>query len=160
MPVRKILGLLIFWMFLISSGTFGEDKNMILFNGNSLETFNRLTLLSTGGVIAGESLLLLIGMNIPSASDWVSIKNISFSISDILIGSYMIYAALYQSDLQNSWPFFLLTAIPLITQGYRDYEYLSRTPNAFCANTPLFVMNNVRLFGTALTMGLSVSIRF
>jgi hypothetical protein len=128
--------------------------------GSNIETVNRITLLSTSSVIAGESLLLLIGMNIPSQSEWVSAKNVSFAISDILLGGYLIYTALFQQNLQNSPLYYSLSSLLLLTHGYRDYEYLTNTSNSYCANKPLFILNNVRMFGTALSLGFTVTMKF
>jgi hypothetical protein len=41
----------------------------------------------------------------------------------------------------------LLVGLALLTHGYRDWEYVARASNPFCANAPLFVVNNLKLAG-------------
>jgi hypothetical protein len=35
----------------------------------------------------------------------------------------------------------------VLTHGYREWEYLARASNPFCANAPLFVASNLKLAG-------------
>ena len=35
----------------------------------------------------------------------------------------------------------------VLTPGYREWGYLARASNPFCANAPLYVVNNLKLAG-------------
>jgi hypothetical protein len=118
--------------------------------------FNIVTLV-TGLFIAGEALALLIGKHFSSEGDdsWISVKNNLFLALDILAGLGLVYLALAQRGA--AWPYALysLAGLALLTHGYREWEYLAGTDNAFCANTPLFVVNNLKLFGLVAVLVLS-----
>jgi hypothetical protein len=118
--------------------------------------FNMITLV-TGLFIAGEALALLVGMHFSSQSDksWVSVKNNLFLALDILAGLGLVFLALVQRGA--AWPYALyaLAGLALLTHGYREWEYLAGTDNAFCATTPLFVVNNLKLVGLVAVLILS-----
>jgi hypothetical protein len=56
--------------------------------------------------------------------------------------------------------FHLLVILSLVTDSYRDSDYLASMPNPFCGNKPLFVFNNVKLFGLLMTQVWGVSLGF
>jgi hypothetical protein len=126
--------------------------------------FNTTTLL-TGAVIAGEALALLVGMHVLSHGDdaWVSVKNDLFLALDIVTGLGLVYLALAPGGAAWPYAFSVLAGLALLTHGYREWEYLARASNPFCANGPLFAVNNLKLAGLlasailgarlALTMG-------
>jgi hypothetical protein len=109
----------------------------------------KITTLLTGAVVAGEALALLVGMHLLSESDnaWLSAKNDFFLALDILAGLGLLYLALAHRG--PAWPYALysLAGLALLTHGYREWEYLARAANPFCANLPLFVVNNLKLAG-------------
>ena len=58
-----------------------------------------------------------------------------------------------------AWPHaFFLVALALLTHGYREWEYLARASNPFCANAPLFVVNNLKLAGLLAAAVLGVGL--
>jgi hypothetical protein len=44
--------------------------------------------------------------------------------------------------------------ISVVAHGYREWEYLVGAANPFCANAPLFVLNNLKLIGLLVIAGL------
>ena len=54
---------------------------------------------------------------------------------------------LYQVLARRGMPyvFYFLVGLALLTHGYRVWEYLARASNPFCANAPLFIVNNLKL---------------
>jgi hypothetical protein len=155
----KIL-IFFFLLLVLFPKTYGGEAKMQIFNSNTTDTINRITLLSTSAIIVGESLLLSAGMNIPGPSEWSTFKNMGFAVSDIIIGGILIYLSLFEPKMENSTAYYLLTSALLVSHGFREYEYLAGQNNAFCANTPLFVLNNVRLAGLGTSLGLSLSLMF
>ena len=118
----------------------------------------KMTALLTGMVVAGEALALLVGMHLLSKGDnsWISAKNDLFLALDIVAGLGLVYLALAHRG--SAWPYALysLVGLALLTHGYREWEYLARAGNPFCANAPLFVLNNLKLVGLAAVAILSI----
>jgi hypothetical protein len=136
--------------------SFCEDINTMR-NWNDI---NNLATLAAGSLIVVESGLLLYGMNFPESSDWTGIKNNGLAISDIILGGTLIYYSFSQKTYSNDLLYYLVISSLLVTHGYRDLEYLGKTNNPFIANTPLFILNNVRigLLGTSLAMNIEIPI--
>jgi hypothetical protein len=111
----------------------------------------------TGLVVAGEALALLVGMHLLSkgANAWLSVKNDLFLALDMVAGLDLVYLALAQRG--DAWPYALssVAALALLTHGYREWEYLAQAANPFCANAPLFVVNNLKLAGLVAVVILS-----
>ena len=109
----------------------------------------KITTLLTGGVLVGEALALLVGMRLLSKGEipWISVKNDLFLALDIVAGLGLVYLALVQRGA--AWPYALslLAGLALLTHGYREAAYLARAGNAFCANAPLFLVNNLKFVG-------------
>ena len=109
----------------------------------------KITTLLTGMVVAGEALALLVGMHFLSEGDnpWISWKNDLFLVLDVVAGLGLVYLALVHRGA--AWPYalFILTGLTLLTHGYREWEYLAGAGNPFCANAPLFVVNNLKIAG-------------
>lgn len=109
----------------------------------------KITALLTGMVVTGEALALLVGMHFLSEGNnpWISFKNDLFLVLDIVAGLGLVYLALAHRGL--GWPYALysLVGLALLTHGYREWEYLASAGNPFCANGPLFVVNNLKLVG-------------
>jgi hypothetical protein len=108
----------------------------------------KLVSLLTGLVIAGEALALLVGMHFLSGHNnpWISFKNDLFLGLDILAGAAVIILTLHSENLVSPL-FWIALGLTLLTHTYRDWEYLVQRPNPFCTNTPLFVVNNLKLAG-------------
>ena len=119
-----------------------------------------ITQICAGGLIVVESSLLLFGMNYPSASDWSTPKNIAFSISDILLGSSLIYYSLAKNDVPKGLVY-ITYGLLLATHVYRDFELMpSLSTDRFCKNTPLYVFNNLRIGLLSSGLGLSISLGY
>jgi hypothetical protein len=103
--------------------------------------------LLTGLTMAGEALALLVGMHIPSAGDnpWISVKNDLLLALDIVAGLGVPY--LLMGRRGAPYALYFLVSLAVLTHGYRVWEYLARAGNPFCANLPLFVVNNLKLAG-------------
>jgi hypothetical protein len=101
----------------------------------------------TGLVVAGEALALLAGMRLLSegGNPWVSVKNDLFLAFDIVTGLGLVYLALAHQGAAWHYAFFLLAGLALLAHGYREWEYLARSSNPFCANAPLFAVSNLKL---------------
>jgi hypothetical protein len=110
--------------------------------------FKLVTLLA-GLVIAGEALALLLGMHFLSEGDngWLSVKNDLFLVLDILAGLGLVYLALAHRGAAWPYAFYIVVGLALLTHGFREWEYLAGAANPFCANCPLFAVNNLKLLG-------------
>lgn len=126
----------------------------------TIPPFNMVTLV-TGLFIAGEALALLAGKHFSSEGDdsWISVKNNVFLALDILAGLGLVYLALAHQGGTWTYAFYFLVGLALLTHGYREWEYLAGTDNAFCANTPLFVVNNLKLVGLVAVLILGWGLR-
>lgn len=122
--------------------------------------FKVLTAL-TGIVVAGEALALAVGMHILSPADnrWISLKNDLFLGLDVIVGLGLVLVAAVSRRVVPSVMLYALVFISLVAHGYREWEYLVRAANAFCANTPLFVLNNLKLGGLSAVAAGSVGLR-
>ena len=109
----------------------------------------KISALLAGIVIAGEALALAIGMHVLSSegNPWVSLKNDVFPGVDLIARLGLFAAAVSGRRLQTSCWVSALWFISLVAHGYREWEYLVRADNAFCANGPLFAVNSVKLIG-------------
>ena len=116
--------------------------------------------LCAGGLIAIESSLLLFGMNYPSVSDWSSTKNVAFAVSDVILGSSLIYYSLSKIDIPKSL-IYLTYSLLFSTHIYRNFELIPiLSENKFCHNTPLYILNNVRIGLLATGLGLTFKINY
>jgi hypothetical protein len=116
----------------------------------------KITSLLTGLTMAGEALALLVGMHVMSAGDnpWISVKNDLFLTLDIVAGLGLLYLVLAHRGVSSA--FYCLVGLAGLTHGYREWEYLVRASNLFCANAPLFVVNNLKLAGLSIIAILGV----
>ena len=67
----------------------------------------------------------------------------------VVAGLGLVYLALAPRGAAWPYAFYLLVGLALLTHGYREWEYLAGAANPFCANGPLFVVNNLKLLGLA-----------
>ena len=111
-------------------------------------------------MIFGEALALLVGMIFLSGSEnsWLSYKNNVVIALDLFAGAVLIHLAaqgnLDPIDVIVFWGSVHLT---FAAHLYREWEYLAKLANAFCANVPLFVLNNVKLIGLVLVFVIGTS---
>jgi hypothetical protein len=96
----------------------------------------------TGLLIAGEALVLAVGMHVlsPGGNPWISLKNDLFLALDVLTGLGLVVVAATTRRVAPSGILYALVLISAIAHGYREWEYLVGASNAFCANAPLFVV--------------------
>jgi hypothetical protein len=85
----------------------------------------------------------------PAGNPWVSSKNDLLLALDIAAGAGMIYFALTISGFSVPAVFRGLALMSLLAHSYRGWEYFGGA-NPFCANAPLFAVNNVKLVGLAM----------
>jgi len=121
-----------------------------------IEKINPWLIFGLGAVTAGEALALLIGMNLTDQSGWATIKNNGLALVDLVTGVALVYFLFTQKDLGGSPVLYVLLVVILISHGYREWEYVTDQPVKFCANAPLFVMNSVKLVGSAGVLMMSL----
>jgi hypothetical protein len=106
----------------------------------------------TGLVIAGEALALFVRMVILNAdSPWISQKNNVFLLLDVLTGVAIIWLVL-GGQAGTGWPG-IPVLVGLATHVYREWEVRSGAPHPFCFNTPLRILNTVKLAGLVILLG-------
>jgi hypothetical protein len=115
---------------------------------------DNLSTIAAGSMVAVESGLLLIGMNIPKRSDWSTFANNSMAITDVLMGSALVYYGFSGEDYSKNAIYYGIASLLLISHIYRDADYLNGKEHAFCANKALFAFNNIRmgLVGSSLLL--------
>jgi len=103
----------------------------------------------TGLVVAGEALALTLGMRILGRRDspWICRKNDLLLEIDLFTGLGLIILTAISAHPDAAIPFYVLVILSIITHSYRELEFLTRAESAFCANKPLFVVNNLKLIG-------------
>ena len=131
-----------------------------LFDDSTLKTVNRFFIIGAGSIAIAESILLLIGMQVPAPSAWSNPKNILFAGSDIILGGLLVYCSFFLEDIESAPLFYIVAALLFISHGIRQFEYTSGTVNPFCINVPLFILNNVKLFLSGSALGMSIMIVF
>jgi hypothetical protein len=133
---------------------YSEEKHIM----NNWSDINNLSTLAAGSLIVVESGLLLYGMNFPKTSEWTGLKNNGIAISDIILGGSLIYYSLSNRNYSNDVWYYVIISSLLVSHGYREYEYIKGTPNSFTANTPLFILNNVRIGLIGASLGLNIKV--
>ncbi len=152
--MKKPILFLVLSILLINISFAGEETDM------NLVKIQNITQICAGGLIAVESLLLLFGMNYPTISNWSSVKNITFAVSDVILGSSLIYYSLSKNDIPISL-IYLTYGLLFSTHIYRNFELIPiLSDNKFCHNTPLYILNNVRIGLLATGLGLTFKINY
>ncbi len=113
----------------------------------------RILSICAGGLISGESALLLFGMTIPSVAPWSTIKNITLAATDIALGLLLACLALFGGLHSPVWLFCGAVGVLLVTHSIREVEYLAGSGKPFAKNVGLFVFNNVRICLLAASLG-------
>ena len=127
-----------------------------LFSESGSNKPERVFLFATGSLIMVESALLLAGMNLPAPGSWSHPVNLTLGTTDVLMGAGLIAYALYSGDPGQSPLYWTLIGLLTATHLYRDYQYAA-VPDPFCFNTPLLVLNNIRLGLLAASGGISLA---
>ncbi|HET6452594.1 MAG TPA: hypothetical protein VFI08_14850 [Spirochaetia bacterium] len=112
--------------------------------------------LCAGGLVAAESALLLLGMNVPTVSAWSTPRNVALGVSDVVLGSVLIYAALSGRAAAGDWMYWASAGALALTHAFREVEFLAAGSEPFARSPALFVFNNVRLALLGLSAGLTL----
>jgi hypothetical protein len=102
-----------------------------------------------GLIAVGEALALLIGMRLVGdrSNPWLTSRNDLFLALDIVLGAVLVVITMWWRDATAS-PFVIaLLLVLLAAHGMRDWEVLAGVESRFCANLPLFTVNNVKIVG-------------
>lgn len=126
------------------------------------QIFLKATAIGTGLMVFGEALALEIGMNLPGENKlaWLTPKNNILMASDALLGLALVYLGLSQQELYSSPFFYGVTGITFATHVYREIEYFSEASDKYCFNTPLFILNNVKMAGLLTAAGTGLALKF
>ena len=112
-------------------------------------TFIKTAAILTGLVIAGEALALFVGMHLLGAGQpaWISPKNDLLLGLDVLAGLGLIVLTARSHSTLELGLLYAILIVSLGIHGYREWEYVAGVAGRFCANLPLFVINNLKLAG-------------
>lgn len=112
-----------------------------------------------GAVIAGEALVLLVGMVFlsPRPNPWLTYKNLSNLILDLVCGTGLIGFALTGRGASRNEMLLFFALITLGFNAYREWEYLAKRRPRFLSTFPLFVFNNIKLLFILVVGGLAFS---
>lgn len=121
--------------------------------------FLRLGTILTRVVIGGEALAFLIGMHFLSerSNPWISFKNDFLIALDLVTALGLILTVTMNRNVLSSSTFYLLALVSILSHGYRGWEYFANVQNKFCINTPLFMINGLKLFGLLIVIALNVA---
>ncbi len=125
---------------------------------SNMMKIDNITTFCTGGLVVVESAMLLFGMNYPAVSSWSTPKNLIFAISDVVLGGTLIYYSLSGRPFGNNWLYYTVMAALVLGHIYREIEFVGKFDEPFLNNTPLFILNNVRIGLLAASAGLTISL--
>jgi len=118
-----------------------------------LKDMETILVLCAGGLISGESALLLLSMTYPSTAPWSTTKNVTLALTDICLGPLLAGLALFGGSHALGWLFCGAAGVLLVTHSIREVEYLAGSGKRFAMNVGLFVFNNVRICLLAASLG-------
>jgi hypothetical protein len=98
-----------------------------------------------GGLIAGESLLVLLFMNYPPIKSSRTFKNVALALVDIALGVLLVLLSVVWTGNDTRWLLYSAGSVLMVTHLYREAEYLSGRTKPFAATRGLFVFNNIRI---------------
>ena len=113
----------------------------------------RILTVCAGGLIAGESLLVLLHMHFPAVRPWRTRKNVLLAAADIALGALLVVLSTWWTVGDTRWLLYTAGAILIATHGYREIEYLAGDQEPFAATRGLFVFNNIRIVLLIATLG-------
>jgi len=105
----------------------------------------KLLTICAGGLIAGESLLVLLHMQLPFTRPSRTVKNVLLAVADILLGSLLVLLAVLWKGDDIRWLLYTAGAVLIATHIYREAEYLAGGAVPFTATKGLFLFNNIRI---------------
>ena len=111
-----------------------------------------------GGLILGESVALLVGTTIIKSkiSGWLQRKNGFLLGLDVILAVLIILAIPALQYFPRIF-FSLFLLIGIASHSYRTLEYYSKKERyKFCANLPLFIVNNIKLIGFIVILGFEI----
>ena len=128
-------------------------------NSTTSQTLLEFAKLITGLVMLGEAKVLFAGLRLAGLSKkpWFNLKNRILLGSDILFGFVLLALVFLAESNIVSILFWVVVCFSLPAHGYREWEYLARRENRFCAGTPQFIVNNVKLVGLLLILFAALS---
>jgi hypothetical protein len=118
----------------------------------------RILAICAGGLISGESALLLFGMTFPSVTTWLTTKNVALAATDITLGALLAGFSIVEADHPIGWLFYGAIGVLLITHSIREAEYLAGSGRRFAINVGLFVFNNIRIALLAASLGAALTL--
>ena len=133
--------IIIVFLFLISLSICAEDNTPI----ETRRDIQDLSTILTGGLIASESSLMIVDFDYINKSIWNNLKNNGIAISDIVLGSILVYYGLSGTDYSKAWFYYSVLATLVMTHSIREYEYIAKSTNPYDESLPLFIFNNIRL---------------
>ena len=116
------------------------------------DSFLNTVLLLTGLLIFGEALALLVstGLVVKPRPSWLNRKNVTFLLDDLFFGIVLMLLA--AQVFTQAWIFWIAVISTFLSHALRDAEFVANFPNKFCANSGLFLLNNVKLAGLLLVV--------
>ncbi len=123
---------------------------------NNSITLTIMTLL-TAVLMIGATFALLFSTHTlgKQRSPWSLMKNFFLLITDVVIGLIMGLFVISKYGVLSNLDGVVVFA--LLTHGYRDWEYLTGISNAFCTNRPLFIVNNAKIIGLLVILGVRIA---
>jgi hypothetical protein len=118
----------------------------------------RIFAICAGGLIAGESALLLFGMTFLFATAWLTTKNVALAAVDIALGALLACISIPGTHHSPGWFFFAAVGVLLITHSIREVEYIAGSGRRFVINVGLFVFNNIRIALLAASLGAALGL--
>ncbi len=110
----------------------------------------QVVIIGLAALVAGEALALTVGMSLSGdkGRTWLWGWNALWLFVDIAGGSAIAWAA--WAGMLQSPVIWMLTGLLCLTHGWRAMEYSAGRRNAFCFNTALYQVNNLKLVSLLL----------
>lgn len=102
-------------------------------------------------LVAGEAIALMLGMALSGSEkrSWLLNRNLLWLITDLVAGAGLCWLVWdFHEHYTLIW---ILVSILSLSHAWRFMEVLLAWPGAFCFNTALYIVNNLKLVGLLLT---------
>jgi hypothetical protein len=120
---------------------------------------NYVLAIALGLVVVNEVFALLIGMSIVGNTSLLTIEHYAMLLIDIITGLCIIYIVFMNKlNFHQSVYYYIIILAIIVSHFWRDLETLLNVENEFLGNSPLFIVNNVKLIGFIITLVLSLFI--